>query len=66
MSQPNVLGVGVVLDESDDYAGISDGGLVVETAFIAEHPMDEVYKDAVLLWKPILNFSLISEMKVAR
>lgn len=65
MSQPNVLGVGVVLDESDDYAGISDGGLVVETAFIAEHPMEEVYKDAVLLWKPILTFPLILEIKVA-
>lgn len=44
MSQTIVLGLIAVLDDGD-------GVLVVETVFIAEHPGEEVHKDAILLGK---------------
>ena len=50
--QPVVLawpGFGIFLDGGDD--GVNDGGFVVETDFIWDHPGEEVHDDAVLLGK---------------
>ena len=37
----------VVLDDGDD--GVGDGGLVVESSLVTDHPREKVHEDAVFL-----------------